>query len=307
MPYDRIQKFLASWGVASRRKIEDWIVAGRILLNSKPARLGDAVRENDELIVRGERGEILYRATLRGVFDERRKIWLKKEYEYWIVNKPRGVLSSTSDPHHKIMVTKLVDSTSRLFPVGRLDKESEGLLLLTSDGDLAHRLMHPRFGVEKRYVVTLDWPVSQETISKIQEGGVMLEEGPTSPARVKIHSARRLEIILREGRKREIRRIFEKFGHQVVSLVRVSLGSLELGDLEQGKARSLTREEIEKLKKDAASSRERKVGMKPYHLLEKRVTESETRRPGDARPGQDRGRRSRMSSTRRTARKGSNS
>jgi 23S rRNA pseudouridine2605 synthase len=238
MPYERIQKFLASWGIASRRRIEEWIQRGRILLNSQPALPGAVIKENDEITVLGERKEPLYRATLRGVYDERKKTWLKRDFEYWMVNKPKGVLSSTSDPHHKIMVTKLVESTTRLFPVGRLDIDSEGLLLLTSDGELAHRLMHPRFGVKKKYAVTLDWPVSEEIISRIRKGGVMLEDGPTSRIDVKILSGRRLELVLYEGRKREIRRIFEKFGHRVVSLVRLSLGSLELGDLATGKTRA---------------------------------------------------------------------
>ncbi len=307
MPYERIQKYLASWGIASRRKIEDWIAQGKILLNSNPARPGDVIKEADEVIVLGERGNSLYRATLRGVYDECKKTWLKKDFEYWIVNKPRGVLSSTSDPHHKIMVTKLVESSSRLFLVGRLDIESEGLLLLTSDGELAHRLMHPRFGVKKRYLVALDWPASQETITRIKKGGVMLDDGPTSAIDVKVLSGRRLELVLSEGRKREIRRIFEKFGHRVISLVRLSLGSLELGDLATGKARALTRVEIENLWKDAKAPSHRKDAKAPYHLLEKRETKRDARRPGEEIPGQGWGRRSNISSTRRTTRKGSNS
>ncbi len=274
-------------------------------MNSRPSQPGDVIRENDEVVVLDDRMHPFYRATLRGVYDERRKTWLKKKFEYWIVNKPRGVLSSTADPHHKIMVTKLVESSSRLYPVGRLDKESEGLLLLTSDGELAHRLMHPRFEVKKRYLVTIDWPVTQETLIQIKKGGVMLEDGPTSSIDVRIHSPRQLELTLNEGRKREIRRIFEKFGHHVVSLVRLSLGSLELGDLPSGKARALTEKELENLRKDVQTPKRRKDTKEPHHLLEKRETNKDMQRPVDSTPGQSWGRRSRISSTRRDNRKGS--
>ncbi|MBA7636810.1 Ribosomal large subunit pseudouridine synthase B [subsurface metagenome] len=294
----RIQKFLAGWGLASRRMIENWIRQGRVLINKKPAKLGDTLRGEDEIIVLDVDRTVLYRATLRGVYDERSSRWLKRGFEYWAVNKPRGVLASTRDPHHKNMVTHLVPSSTRVFPVGRLDKESEGLILLTSDGDLCHRLTHPRFGVIKRYQVTLDWPVSEETIAAVEKGGVMLDEGPTLPAKVKVISSRCLELSMREGRKREIRRIFERFGHRVVRLVRVGFGPIELGDLPPGKALELTSDEVAALRRAVRRS---------HHSVENKATERVTRRPASGRPGQHWGLRSSRSSARRSKRKGSRS
>ncbi|NLI97309.1 rRNA pseudouridine synthase [bacterium] len=294
----RIQKFLSSWGVASRRRIEEWIAGGRVLLNSSRANPGATIKEGDELVVLDACGKPSYRATLRGVYDERNCKWLNKECEYWMVNKPRGVLSSTKDPHHKMMVTALVASPARLYPVGRLDKESEGLLLLTSDGSLAHKLTHPRFGVSKKYHVTVDWPPTKETLAIIGKGGLKLEDGPAPPVSIKELSARRFELVLREGRKREIRRIFEALGHKVISLVRVAFGPLELGGLPTGKARKLTLEEIETLKRSCTGN---------HHSLEKRVRDKERRRPEGKTPGQIWGRESSKSSARRTTRKGSRS
>ncbi|MBD3286446.1 pseudouridine synthase [candidate division WOR-3 bacterium] len=294
----RIQKFLAVWGIGSRRMIESWMRQGRILLNGKQAKLGAILRENDEVVVLGSRGNRLYRATLRGVYDVENQRWLKPGFEYWIVNKPRGVLTSTRDPHHKRMVTHLVPSSNRLFPVGRLDKDSEGLLLLTSDGKLCHKLTHPRFGVKKRYHVTLDWPPQEATIDAIQKGGVALEDGETLPAEVKKIGSRRLQIVMQEGRKREIRRLFAYFGHRVVTLTRVSFGPLVLGNMPPGSARQLTEKEL-KLLKQAVEG--------PHNRVEKRVHARDKRRPGSARPGHRIGRLSRRSSARRSNRRGSRS
>jgi len=221
---------------------------GRVLLNGKPAKPGATLRENDEVAVLDEDGTPLFRGGLRGIRDERTRRWLKKGFEYWMLNKPRGVLASTRDPHHRRMVTHLVPSAARLFPVGRLDRESEGLLVLTSDGELCHKLTHPRFGVPKRYEVTLDWPPQEATLEAIRMGGVELEDGPTLPIRVRRLAPRRLELTMREGRKREIRRLFAHFGHRVVRLVRVAFGPLKLGTLPAGKARKLTEAEIAQLR-----------------------------------------------------------
>jgi len=252
----RVQKFLANWGVASRRTIEEWIEQGRILINGREAKLGDSLRERDEILVLDIDQTVLYRASFRGVYDERQKRWLGRGFEYWAVNKPRGVLASTRDPHHKNMVTHLVPTSGRVFPVGRLDKESEGLILLTSDGELCHRLTHPRFGVIKRYQVTLDCPPSSKTIAAIKKG-VMLDDGPALPVGVKVASPRILELSLREGRKREIRRMFERFRHRVIKLVRVAFGPVKLGGLAPGKARELTSEEVSSLRRAVKHSRRR--------------------------------------------------
>lgn len=309
----RLQKFLASWGIASRRKIEEWIVQGRVLLNGRKAKLGDSLRDKDEILVRDIDGTLLYRATLRGIYDEQQKKWLKGGFEYWALHKPRGVIASTKDPHHKRMVTRLLPSDARVFPVGRLDKESEGLILLTSDGELCHRLTHPRFGVSKRYHITLDWPPSAETIAAIEKG-IMLDDGPTLPIRVKTLSPRLLEFSLREGRKREIRRIFEHFGHRVIRLVRVAFGPIELGDLPQGKARELTQDEMAALRKAVRRSQHSKPQrrrshqkMQGYQSVENKDTPKVSRRPASDRPGQRWGRRSSKSSARKRTQKGSRS
>jgi len=294
----RLQKFLAERGVGSRRAIEEWISQGRILCNGEKASLGQRLAEKDEILVLDGRGFELYRATMRGVYDERAKTWLEPGFEYWIVNKPRGVITSTRDPHHSRMVTHLVHSKQRLFPVGRLDKESEGLVLLTSDGELCHRLIHPRFGVRKRYEVTLDWQPQRQILEEIARGGVPLEDGPTLECAVRVISPRRLEITMREGRKREIRRVFEHFGHKVIRLRRVALGPLELGNLAIGNARRLEQDEVELLKVSVSFVHQR---------VENRVHERVNRRPGALKPGQSWGRESKRSSARKDTRKGSSS
>jgi 23S rRNA pseudouridine2605 synthase len=276
--------------------IEEWIKQGRVLKNNIKAELGDVLVGNDEIKVLDIDGSLLYRATLRGVYDNKSMQWLKKGYEYWMLNKPKGVLASTRDPHHSRMVTHLVPSSMRLFPVGRLDKDSEGLLLLTSDGDLCHKLIHPRYGINKVYHVTLDWPPSDDSLKRIEAGGVLLDDGPTMPIGVKRLGARRFQLTLREGRKREVRRLFSVFGNKVIELERVAFGPLKLSDLPPGKARELTEEEVSLLKRAVT---------KPYHPHEKRPTTREIRRPGSARPGHLKGRRSSKSSARSKTRKGS--
>lgn len=261
------------------------------------------MRENDEVVVADLDGKILYRGSLRGMYDEVRNKWLKPGFEYWALNKPRGVLASTRDPHHKNMVTHLIPTNARIFPVGRLDKDSEGLLLMTSDGNLCHRLTHPRFGVFKTYQVSLDWPASPATLSAISRGGIKLEDGPTLPVKIKKISPRVLELQMREGRKREIRRIFSYFGHKVVRLVRVAFGPIELGNLAPGEARRLKESEVDNLRKATPPPR----GKRPHHSVENKDTVNEKRRPGSRRPGQRWGRKSSKSSTLRRSRKGSRS
>lgn len=297
----RLQKFLAGWGIASRRMIEDWMREGRVILNGRRARPGDVLKDADELLVLDIDGSTLYRASLRGVYDVKAKCWLKHKFEYWALNKPRGVIASVRDPHHKRMVTHLVASSSRLFPVGRLDIDSEGLILLTSDGELCHLLTHPRFGVKKRYEVMVDWPLEKAAIEAIRRGGVILEDGPTMPVGIKALATRRLEIVMREGRKREIRRLMEHFGRRVVKLVRVAFGPIELAGLASGSARMLSETEVSMLR-EAAGRGKRSPS---HHSVEKRDTERDTRRPGPRIPGHRNGLRSSRSSTRSRRRNGS--
>lgn len=226
-PGERLQKILAAAGVASRRAAEDLIRAGRVTVNGAVATIGESADADRDAIALD--GKPIQREPL----------------EYWIVNKPRGVLTTVSDPQGRSTVVDLVrESTVRLFPVGRLDLLSEGLVLLTNDGPLAHSLLHPSFGEEREYRVTVRGSFDRSTQRRISEG-VELEDGLTAPARVgavrfdpKTRTTR-FALTLVEGRKRQIRRMMAELGRPVIRLVRVRLGPLELGQLESGKARPL--------------------------------------------------------------------
>jgi 23S rRNA pseudouridine2605 synthase len=171
--------------------------------------------------------------------------------EVWAVNKPRGVVSTAREPGRRRAVTDLVDSERRLYPVGRLDADSTGLILLTNDGELANRLTHPRYGVPKTYLAELARPPSEEDLDRLRQG-VRLEDGPTAPAEVERLDERRLELTIREGRKRQVRRMAAAIGNEVEELTRIRVGSLDLGDLRRGEARRLDRKEIDALWKDSA-------------------------------------------------------
>jgi 23S rRNA pseudouridine2605 synthase len=170
--------------------------------------------------------------------------------EVWAVNKPAGVVSTAREPGERPAVVSLVDSEARLYPVGRLDADSTGLLLLTNDGELANRLTHPRYGVAKTYLARLGKPPGDRDLQRLRRG-VELEDGPTAPTEVTRVARQEIEIVLREGRNRQVRRMVEAIGNRVVSLRRVSFGSLALGRLASGGARRLSAEEIARLWKDA--------------------------------------------------------
>lgn len=163
--------------------------------------------------------------------------------EVWAVNKPLGVVSTAREPGGRTAVVELVDSEARLYPVGRLDADSTGLLLLTNDGELANRLTHPRYEVAKAYRVELRRPPSQADLRRLARG-VELEDGPTAPAEVRRLGEREVEIVLREGRNRQARRMAEAVGNEVVALLRVRFGPIELGDLGEGASRRLSPDEI---------------------------------------------------------------
>jgi 23S rRNA pseudouridine2605 synthase len=172
--------------------------------------------------------------------------------EVWVVNKPAGVVSTAREPGKRPAVVSLVDSTARLYPVGRLDADSTGLLLLTNDGELANRLTHPRYEVEKEYRAELRRPPSDGDLRRLAKG-VELEDGMTAPARVRRLGEREVEIVLREGRNRQVRRMVEAIDNDVVALRRVRFGSVELGSLPRGGARRLSGEDIARLWEDAES------------------------------------------------------
>lgn len=171
-------------------------------------------------------------------------------HEVWAVNKPAGVVSTAREPGSRTAVVELVDSRARLYPVGRLDADSTGLLLLTNDGALANRLTHPRYEVRKAYRVQLRRPPAEGDLRRLASG-VQLEDGPTAPAEVRRLGEREIEIVLREGRNRQVRRMAEAVGNDVVELRRVRFGPVELGALPMGDARRLAEAEVASLWEDA--------------------------------------------------------
>jgi len=167
--------------------------------------------------------------------------------EVWAVNKPVGVVSTAREPGSRTPVVDLVETEARLYPVGRLDADSSGLLLLTNDGELANRLTHPRYEVPKTYVARLRKPIGDRDLERLRSG-VELEDGPTAPAQVKRRGEREVEIVLREGRNRQVRRMLEAVGNEVVALRRVGFGPLWLGGLKEGSSRRLSEDEIARLR-----------------------------------------------------------
>jgi 23S rRNA pseudouridine2605 synthase len=228
----RLAKFLARAGVASRRAAEQVIAEGRVTVDGEP--VADPARDV------GEQADV--RVDGQPVSAE--------QTETWILNKPSGVVSTAHEPGRRRAVTDLIDSPARLYPVGRLDADSTGLILLTNDGDLANHLTHPRYEVQKTYRVELLRPPANRDLEQLRRG-VELDDGPTAPARARRTAEREIEISIHEGRNRQVRRMAEAVGNEVVSLERVRLGTLELGELRRGEARRLSDEELRRLWEDA--------------------------------------------------------
>ncbi len=177
---------------------------------------------------------------------------IREPREVWAVHKPVGVTSTAHEPGRRRAVVEFVDSGARLYPVGRLDADSAGLILLTNDGELANRLTHPRFEVPRAYRVRLRRRASDRDLRRLRDG-VELEDGPTAPARVRRLGPREIEVTIHEGRNRQLRRMVEAVGNEVAELTRVGFGSLRLGRLPEGGARRLREDEVERLWKDSAS------------------------------------------------------
>ncbi|HET9104259.1 MAG TPA: pseudouridine synthase [Solirubrobacteraceae bacterium] len=229
----RLAKFLAAAGVASRRAAEEIIRAGRVTVAGAEVR--DPARDVTEADDVRVDGAIVAPEAERVVY---------------AVNKPAGVVSTASDPQGRPTVISLVSSPLRLYPVGRLDLDTTGLILLTNDGALAHRLLHPSFEIPRTYRVRVaNPPVTQASVMALRRG-VTLDDGPTAPARVRRLAPDRLEITLHEGRKRQVKRMCEHVGHRVRALERVAFGPLALGDLAPGRHRRLTEAEIAALAGD---------------------------------------------------------
>ncbi len=226
----RLAKYLARSGIASRRAAEQLIRAGRLTVNGEtvldPAR---DVQTSDTLTLDGS------------------AVNLESELAVYAIHKPAGVVSTVRDPQGRRTVSSLVPSELRLYPVGRLDIDTTGLILLTNDGELAHRLTHPSFEVEKTYrAVVSGGPVSERALRSLR-AGVELEDGWTAPARVRRAGADTLELTIHEGRKRQVKRMCEHVGHPVRRLERIGFGPLELGGLRAGDYRRLDGDEVEAL------------------------------------------------------------
>ena len=230
----RINKFLSSLGIASRRAIDKYIEEGRIKVNGTIPSIGIDVNEDDEIYI------------------DNKKIETKRieEKVYFILNKPLEVLSASSDDRGRRTVVDLIKTDKRIFPIGRLDYMTSGLILLTNDGELFNRLVHPKSEIYKKYYIKLFGEVKKEEIEELKKG-VLLEDGKTLPAKVSgikyDKNKTSMYISIREGRNRQIRRMIEKFGYKVLMLRREKIGELSLGDLKEGKYRELTKEEIEYL------------------------------------------------------------
>lgn len=235
----RLQKMLADCGVASRRKSEELIAAGKVKVNGKVAAIGDKVDPvNDKVYVSGRRVTGTARPQLR----------------YIMLNKPRGVTTTMSDEKGRKCVADLIkDIPERVYPVGRLDRDSEGMLLLTNDGDFANHIMHPKKHVNKVYRVTVRPNINDDQVNKL-ENGVMLDGRKTAPAQVRVVTREEgravLEIVIREGRNRQIRRMCEAVGLEVARLKRTAIGGVKLGGLKSGMYRDLTDKEVQKLSAD---------------------------------------------------------
>lgn len=237
----RLQKVLAEAGLASRRASEELIKSGRVTVDGMVAHLGESADPDTQIIA----------VDGRPITAEAR--------EYWLLNKPAGVLSAVTDARGRRTVVDCLPTRARVFPVGRLDLASTGLLLLTNDGDLAGRLLHPRFHVEKEYEVQVRGMVGKEALESLRRG-VMLEDGVTAPATIQVLEIVRpprsgpqtvLRIVLHEGRKRQVRRMLETVGHRVVALHRRRFDGLTDAGLLAGEARRLSAAELQRLRKEA--------------------------------------------------------
>ncbi len=229
----RLQKYMADCGVASRRACEQLILEGRVAVNgSVTTVLGTKVEEEDVVTFDGK------------------KIKPSSKKVYIMLNKPVGVVSTASDPEGRTTVVELVDAKTRLYPVGRLDYNTQGLILLVNDGDAAYHLTHPKFEIEKEYVAVIAGEISRQEVLKLQ-GGVVIDGIKTAPAKVTVteitEHTTSLSVTIHEGRNRQVRKMFEAVGKKVLHLTRIRHGELNLGNLKPGEWRNLTSKEVKYL------------------------------------------------------------
>jgi 23S rRNA pseudouridine2605 synthase len=234
----RLAKYLAHAGVASRRASEQLVFAGRVTVGEETVR--DPARDVDGSEAIAVDGRPVQVAGGRRVV--------------YAINKPVGVVSTASDPQGRRTVVQMVTSERRLYPVGRLDADTTGLILLTDDGELAHHLTHPSFEVPRTYVAKVRrGPVREGALRQLREG-VELDDGRTAPARARRLASDEIELTIHEGRKRQVRRMLEEVGHPVITLQRISFGTLRLGTLEEGQSRRLSEAEIDRLRRAASGA-----------------------------------------------------
>lgn len=227
----RINKYLAECGVASRRGCDKLIADGKVTINGKPAALGDDVTEGkDDVLVNGE------------------AVQLNARHQYYLMNKPKGYICSVHDERgRKTVIDLLPAGAGRVYPVGRLDYDTEGMLILTDDGDLAFRLTHPKNEIPKTYLVKIEGSISDAALNQLR-AGIELDGRLTNKSKVKVIETdkkyTKLHVTINEGRNRQVRRMFESIGKEVTFLKRIKIGDMGLGSLERGKVRKLTAEEI---------------------------------------------------------------
>lgn len=230
----RLQRFIAQSGLASRRKAEEWIKLGQVQVNGDPADIGAVINPDKDVVsVKGE--------TVPSVNNRR----------YFVVNKPVGYTTSLKDRHAEHLISELIpEKFGRLFPVGRLDRETSGLIVMTSDGDLAFRLMHPSFQVPKVYNAWVEGVPRENHLERL-ERGISLQEGVAKARDIRVLRTEKnqalVQLTLTEGKKREVRRIFQSIGHPVISLERIKFGPISLEGIESGQFRPLTHREVKEL------------------------------------------------------------
>jgi 23S rRNA pseudouridine2605 synthase len=225
----RLNAYLARAGVASRRRADELIKAGRVTVNGEPGKLNSVVGAQDHVELDGE--EVA-----------------RQRLAYVLLHKPAGVVTTARDPQGRPTVVALVPTEPRVVPVGRLDADTTGALLLTNDGQLAHRLAHPRYGVEKTYVADVEGDPDEDALRRLREG-IELEDGRTAPARARSLGSGRVELVLHEGRKHQVKRMLAAVGHPVTRLHRTAYAGLTLEGLEPGQSRELGASEREQLRR----------------------------------------------------------
>lgn len=227
---ERLQKYMARCGIASRRKCEEYILDGKVKVNGHTvSELGTKVTENDEVLFQNKK-----------IVPEEKKV-------YYLLNKPEFYITSVKDEKGRKTIMDLVNVKERIYPIGRLDYDSSGLIILTNDGNIYNKIIHPRVKINKTYIATCKGVFSKEELAHFKKG-VDIGGYITSEANIKViglkNNTCKVEITIHEGKNRQIRRMCEALGHEVISLKRIAIGDIKLGDLEKGKYRSLTKEEL---------------------------------------------------------------